>query len=1097
MLQARIALSLHAARGEHRDLVARVLTDALALTQSATARLDVSSLDQAALACTALATQGEGGYEFSIEGPPGCPWGEEPLPPGKTRSVGGGHWTAGVTGKEPPNLLRGSRLDFSALSQTSGAPDVRLTVSGRAGSFTPTDRATLEQLASMAQDAIGTLQARSALQISERRAQLALEAARDGMWDWDVPSGRISVNDAYFAMLGEGNAGGHLMIAEWQSRIHPHDQPKLRQRVETLVSEAAFMEAEYRLRHADGGWCWVQSRAEIVERDAQGRARRVVGTHTDITRIKEAEREAVQARIKLEAALASMSDAVFISDMHGNLVHMNQAFATYHRFASLSECAERLDAYPDILEVSRLDGTRVPLSQWAVPRALRGETAVDQRYRLRRKDTGDTWVGSYKLGPIRDADGRVVGAVVTCRDITEQHAAEQALRISEERHRLFYNPVFGGSIIHDKGHVLDCSKGITNVTGYSYNELIGMNGLLLIAPDWREFVKEKIASGFEKAYEAESIRKDGSIFPVRLHAAATHYDGKPARVVEFRDITETKKIERALKKSENLLRNVIDSSVDYIFAKDTHLRTILCNVRFAQSVNAKPSDLVGKTDIENGWDADLVKGNSDKGIKGYEKDDLEALNGNIVRITETARIAGQTLLLDTVKIPLKDENHQIFGVLGISRDVTAQKRAEQCLKASEEQFRTLVNSSPFPVVIVDTKNEKIQYWSDSAEELFGHRPQTPAEWFALAYPDPDYRQAVIERSTPYLERAQQTTTAVNTGEYEIRCRDGAVKICEIYAQSIPGHMVLINHDITERKQAERQQRLAASVFAHSLNGVVIADPEMRILDANRTYCELTGFTKAELLGQPLARLVAGDDDRSLPDTLRADLDEQGHGQTEIDARSKDGAPFPAMLSLSCVSDADGEVQNHIASVADISALKAHAADLERLAHHDALTGLPNRRLLLDRLAQAIALADRTGGSLAVCYLDLDGFKPINDRHGHEVGDQYLIAVGGMLQANLRRHDSVARIGGDEFVLMLTELQRPEEDCSAQLDRILAAIHEPVILDGIRHQVAASIGVTLYPGDHADADDLLDHADQAMYRAKQSGGCCYRIYQSER
>ncbi len=272
----------------------------------------------------------------------------------------------------------------------------------------------------------------------------------------------------------------------------------------------------------------------------------------------------------------------------------------------------------------------------------------------------------------------------TGTDITHRKQTEDALRESEERHRLFHNPSFGGSIIHDQGFILDCSKGVTNITGYSHNELVGMDGLLLIAPDWRDWVMDKIISGCEEPYEVEGIRKDGTIFPLRLHAQAIQYHGKPARVVEFRDISDIKKAEQALKKSENLLRNVIDSSTDYIFVKDKNLKTILCNQKFAQAVNKKPSDLIGKTDIENGWDAELVKGNPDKGITGYEKYDLEALNGKIVENTDTAVISGETLFFNSVKIPLKDENNQIFGVLGISRDITEQKKAEKKLREMVE-----------------------------------------------------------------------------------------------------------------------------------------------------------------------------------------------------------------------------------------------------------------------------------------------------------------------------------------------------------------------------------------------------------------------------
>ncbi len=141
---------------------------------------------------------------------------------------------------------------------------------------------------------------------------------------------------------------------------------------------------------------------------------------------------------------------------------------------------------------------------------------------------------------------------------------------------------------------------------------------------------------------------------------------------------------------------------------------------------------------------------------GYEKDDLEALTGKIVRNTDTATISGKTLFLDSVKIPLKDENDTILGVPGISRNITEKSKAEQALKAGEERFRTLVNTNPFPIAVIDTEHEKVLYWSKSAQELFGYQPKTAAEWFSLAYPDPQYRQEVIHRWKPYLERAQKS-----------------------------------------------------------------------------------------------------------------------------------------------------------------------------------------------------------------------------------------------------------------------------------------------------------------------------------------------------
>lgn len=175
-----------------------------------------------------------------------------------------------------------------------------------------------------------------------------------------------------------------------------------------------------------------------------------------------------------------------------------------------------------------------------------------------------------------------------------------------------------------------------------------------------------------------------------------------------------------------------------------------------------------------------------------------------------------------------------------------------------------------------------------------------------------------------------------------------------------------------------------------------------------------------------------------------------------------------------------------------SQLKEHVAELDRMAHYDMLTGTPNRRLLSDRLGQAIARARRNENLLAVCCLDLDGFKAVNDEHGHAVGDKLLIALSERMKAAIREVDTLARIGGDEFVLMLIDLEKPA-DCQPVLERLLQAVAEPVTVDNAVMQVSASIGVTLYPYDGEETDQLLRHADQALYRAKQAGKNRYHLY----
>ena len=197
----------------------------------------------------------------------------------------------------------------------------------------------------------------------------------------------------------------------------------------------------------------------------------------------------------------------------------------------------------------------------------------------------------------------------------------------------------------------------------------------------------------------------------------------------------------------------------------------------------------------------------------------------------------------------------------------------------------------------------------------------------------------------------------------------------------------------------------------------------------------------------------------------------------------------------CIRDRpneQGKIEHYVGTFFDISHIKAHEAELERIAHYDTLTGLPNRRLLADRLQQQLARTRRSGHSLAICYLDLDGFKPVNDRLGHEAGDQLLIEIGQRLKNALRVGDTVARLGGDEFVLLLCDLA-PEEECVPVLERVLAAIAAPLYLHGQQVAVSASIGVTLFPRDDANPDFLMRHADHAMYQAKGAGKGRFHLF----
>jgi diguanylate cyclase (GGDEF)-like protein/PAS domain S-box-containing protein len=294
---------------------------------------------------------------------------------------------------------------------------------------------------------------------------------------------------------------------------------------------------------------------------------------------------------------------------------------------------------------------------------------------------------------------------------------------------------------------------------------------------------------------------------------------------------------------------------------------------------------------------------------------------------------------------------------------------------------------------------------------------------------------------------------------------------------------------------EEKLRLSASVFENAREGIVITDPGGRIIGVNPSFTVLTGYAVEEVIGKNPSLLKSGQQGPEFYAQMWRTLVETGFWQGEISNRRKNGEVYVEMLTITAVHDTDGRLSHYVGIFSDVTAIKEQQLRLERMAHFDALTQLPNRVLLADRLELALVQAGRTQALVAVAFLDLDGFKPVNDRLGHEAGDQLLVEVARRLKRCVRAGDTVARLGGDEFVLLLVDLESVQEAQNA-FERVLAALAEPCPLKGEPATLSASIGVTLYPMDGADPDVLLRHADQAMYAAKQAGRNRYHFFDPE-
>jgi diguanylate cyclase (GGDEF)-like protein/PAS domain S-box-containing protein len=301
--------------------------------------------------------------------------------------------------------------------------------------------------------------------------------------------------------------------------------------------------------------------------------------------------------------------------------------------------------------------------------------------------------------------------------------------------------------------------------------------------------------------------------------------------------------------------------------------------------------------------------------------------------------------------------------------------------------------------------------------------------------------------------------------------------------------------LEERRAAERQLHLAASVFTHAREGITITDANGTIVDVNQTFTQLTGYLREEVIGKNPRMLSSGRQSSEFYKAMWRSLLEKGHWYGEVWNRRKTGEVFAEMLTIGAVRNSLGQVENYVALFTDITLMKQHQDQLEHVAHFDALTNLPNRVLLADRLQQAIVQCERRNKSIAVAFIDLDEFKSINDRFGHGVGDELLIQLSRGMKDALRDGDTLSRIGGDEFVAVLVDLDSPS-DWEQVVNRLLTAAAANVSVQGLELQVSASMGVTVYPGDGGDADQLLRHADQAMYLAKQAGRNRYHIFDVE-
>jgi len=530
----------------------------------------------------------------------------------------------------------------------------------------------------------------AAARLSER-VTLAARAAGLGIWDWDLIGNQISWDDQMFSLYGRkrGDFGG--AYEAWLAGVHPDDRERCNEESQRARDGLADYESEFRAIWPDGTLHYLKAIGEVF-RDETGRPVRMLGINFDVTEAHLAQEAVLESQAKLEAAMASMTDAVSISDSGGQVVHFNDAFVTFHRFGARSECAKHISNYQDIVEVFLENGETLPLDMWAVPRALRGETATNAEYCMRRKDTGETWYGSYSFSPILDNGGAIVGAVVVGRDITERKRAAQEALEREERFRQLAENIREVFWLNDirNGQILYVSPAYESIWGRTCDALYESPW------DWIDAVHEAERSRVLDAFHGQMagedydieyriVRPDGTLrwihdrgFPVFNEAGEIY---RVAGVAE--DITERRLAEYASQQQQVRLEGIVNSAMDGIITVDEDQCVILMNAAAERMFECRSEEVLG-TRVER-FIPERSRAAHSGHVREFGKTGVAARAMGRFGPISGLRASGEEFPIEASISQIAVDGHKLYTVT--CRDVTERVRAETDRKALESQLQ--------------------------------------------------------------------------------------------------------------------------------------------------------------------------------------------------------------------------------------------------------------------------------------------------------------------------------------------------------------------------------------------------------------------------
>ena len=634
------------------------------------------------------------------------------------------------------------------------------------------------------------------------RIATATNAAQLGIWDWDLVNNNLVWDDQMYILYGHKKDELSIAYQTWLNGVHPDDREYSDSISQAAIRGERSYDTEFRVVWPDRSVHWIKASGQVFF-DEKGKALRMIGVNFDITDRKKGEEELLESRVKMNAALSSMTDALFISDVKGNFEEFNDAFATFHKFKNKDDCAKTFAEYPDFLDVYWPDGKPAPVDQWAVPRALRGEKVQNAEYSLRRRDTGESWVGSYSFAPILNKED-IVGSVVVGRDITEQKIAEQKLKEALERFSTIIQTSPNAIIVTDLNGVVSLwNEAAENTFGWKSDEVIGQKNPII--PDDRRDEIQKLrkhiyAGETVKNIETVCIRNDHLLIHVNFSSSPLlDENGKVIGILSLvEDITEQKQAREALRISEARYRNIFESASIGIYRTTPRGDIVLANSTLIKLLEYNSFEELAKRNLEK-------EGFTDENQRNIFRNKIES-EGQVTGMENIwVTKGGRSILVNENAKAFYDPNGKVMYYEGTIEDITQRKQVENALRESEALFSSTFRSSPISITLSELSTE---LWIEVNDAFLRVTGYTRSEMVGHSFRDINLWKH-IEDHEKMMQLLLEFGQVINY-EVEINKKNGSAGIMLISVEIVDLNgtpfLLIMGNEITERKQVEEALR---------------------------------------------------------------------------------------------------------------------------------------------------------------------------------------------------------------------------------------------------------------------------------------------------